>query len=79
MRTEGGASPELNRAVFEATGAYDCSRSLRRAAGILFEPRELVCAISAERERSGRRADPPSTLVRRMADLSANCGCYRRA
>jgi len=54
---------ELNGAASEATSAYDSSKSLREAYGILFRQWELVFAIGDENRRRGHRADPLAKII----------------
>jgi hypothetical protein len=62
---------ELNGAAFEATSAYDASKSLCEADGILFEQWELVFAIGAENRRRGYSPD-------RLANLLAEWKRYQQ-
>ena len=54
---------ELNGAASEATSAYDSTKSLREAYGILFRQWELVFAIGDENRRRGHRADPLAKII----------------
>ncbi|HEY5778455.1 MAG TPA: VTT domain-containing protein [Terrimicrobiaceae bacterium] len=54
---------ELNGAASEATSAYDSTKSLREAYGILFRQWELVFAIGDENRRRGHRVDPLAKII----------------
>ena len=54
---------ELNGAASEATSAYDSTKSLREAYGILFRQWEIVFAIGDENRRRGHRADPLAKII----------------
>jgi membrane protein DedA with SNARE-associated domain len=54
---------ELNGAASEATSAYDSSKSLREAYGILFQQWELVFAIGAANRRRGYRPDAATKIL----------------
>jgi hypothetical protein len=54
---------ELNGAASEATSAYDSSKSLREAYGLLFQQWELVFAIGAANRRRGYRPDAVTKIL----------------
>jgi hypothetical protein len=67
---------ELNGAASEATSAYDSSKSLRQAYGLLFRQWELVFAIGVENRQHGHRPDPISRILREWLRYQRYSLCY---